>query len=205
MQTTPAAPTGWSRNTASVRRSAASSGARSAGPASTASDAAVRTGYKLMCKHFHAACLLVDGLSSQLTVPDPQRPDSPPEVVDEPPPPPPSRPAEQCALAELAAVPEGAGTLFAAALVKIGELNQLVAAVPRADGVPSKQLGDTLNRPWNARIVPQPCIQSRWAKRPRVAPGASGQRRGERARHESQPWRHEFLRCHKQRILRAQR
>ena len=78
-------------------------------------------------------------------------------------------------MARLAAVPEGAGALFNAALAKIGELSQLVSALPQTADASSEPLGDTLQgttRPWNTRIVPQPCFRSRRAKRPRVAPSA---------------------------------
>ena len=141
------------------------------------------TGHKLMCKHIHIVCLLVDGLSdslSQLSVPEPQiTDDSLPGMADDPPPPPPlSRPADKQRMlaklaavsAELSAVPEGSGALFDAALVKLDELSQLAKAMSHAADVPSQQLGGTSNRPWNARIESQPCFRPPRAKRPRVAP-----------------------------------
>ena len=87
----------------------------------------------------------------------------------------PSRPAgKQRLLAELtavmalaAALPEGTGGLFSAAVDKVAELRQLLnVAQPASPATTSCQ--QTEHRPWNARIEPQPCFTSRRAKRPRA-------------------------------------
>ena len=141
--------------------------------------------HKLICKHVHLVCMLTDDLglshgpsrelNPQATEPNPQATESLPGPADDLPLP--SRPAsKQRLLAELtavmalaAALPEGTGSLFSAAVDKVAELRQLLNAVPLSAGVTSDhQLPETEHRPWNARIEPQPCFKSRRAKRPRV-------------------------------------